>query len=229
MRTSRLLAVAVLALGLGACKSNTFGFRDERCDPDVRLAELLDDWRALKAGTCVKQGRAVVDCDHLRNDIETLSFEFPSHIPSLLANASIAFEMREPEKSRRYLDRLFAITASHPDAAVLHARLSLAEGNLEGARRRVDQQLELRPDHAGLRETQASLAYLARELETAERALATAERLGAPSWRSDYHRGLIAEARGQTAQSMVFYERALAAQPDFVEAHSRLEGLRAAN
>lgn len=200
-------------------------------DPDVRLAELLERWDALReigAACSAHPDRGpVADCAQLQNAVERLTLEFPRHAPSLLASAVLSAEAGELQKAQSYLDALFAVSPSHPEAAVLRSRIAIAEGNLRYARRLLSEQVQLAPAHAGLREAQAGVSYLERRWPEAERALAVAEQLGAPAWRVAYHRGLVAEARGAWGEAEEQYQRALIGNPAFTAARARLAGIAA--
>ena len=85
------------------------------------------------------QGRhQVVDCDRTRNEIERLAIDFPTHVPTLMANAVIAHEQRDDVKAKRFLDSVFAASPMHAEAGALRAQLALDDGNVDLARRIVE-------------------------------------------------------------------------------------------
>lgn len=225
--SSPILAVALLLLG-AACASNSFGHRDPNCDPDERLSELLHRYEDCKRGRCEDDTpHVLVDCDRAENDLERLALDFPRHVPTLMANAAVAYDAHSQAKAQSYLSSLFAIQKAHPEAAVLRSRIAIEQGNLPGARRFLDSQVEYTPDHAGLREAQSAVLYMAGDLVEARTALDAAHALGAPPWRVAFNRGLIAEAAGEMKVAQAQYEAALAENPEFPAARSRLAGARA--
>lgn len=227
-RITTLIFVASLAL-TSSCLSNSYGHRPTNCDPDERLEQLLRNYEDAK--TNVHRGEPsdhiLVDCDRVRVEIERLSVEFPRHVPTLMANARLAFEAHEPVKAQRYLDSLFNIQPVHPEAAVLRAQIAIGEGNLSFAKRLLENQVNYTPDHYGLRETWSATLYMSGDLAGARTQLEVAEKLGAPTWRVAYNRGLIAEAAGDKGEAMKQYEAAVAGNPDFKPAQARLSGKRA--
>ncbi|MGH0032532.1 MAG: tetratricopeptide repeat protein [Myxococcota bacterium] len=221
------LAAAAVCLAVGtACQtpgSNEY-------DVEERLEDLLARWETVRehGWTCEEDApreTPIVDCERIRRDLERLALEFPRSVPVLLANAVIAQQTDRPARSQMYLNALFAIEAVHPDAAVLRARLALRDGNLRFARRLVDEQIELTPDHAGLREVRAAVCYLSGDLEGAQRDLAAAASLGSPASRVAYHEGLVSEAAGRLDEARDHYARALELDADAPRAASRLRGL----
>ncbi len=239
----RLLICLTLLLAT-SCVSNRAGYRDQRCDPDQRLADLLEDYeRAKTAGSrncecrndwktegysdCPDGGHIVIDCDRVRNRIQALSFEYPTHVPSLLANGMIAFEERDRVASQRYLDRLFGVQPIHPEAAVLRSRLGLEEGNLPASKKLIEDQIRHVPDHAGLHEALAEILFLEGRFEEARDRISIAEELGAPLWRMAFNRGLIAETEGDFNLATTMYEVALEHNSDMTQASARLSGVKA--
>ncbi len=224
----RLLALA-LPLGLlvaGGC-ARTPG---PPSDPNVRLSQIMEAWHDQRAAgvTCqdgYEPGRPVVDCRRLMKALEGLALEFPRHPGVLFAAATLAREEGAPEKAQGYLAALFTVRPTHPAAAILRARIAMDQGNLPQAERTLSHQILLAPDHAGLREAFASVAYLKGDWKASEERLRAAEQLGAPDWRVAYHRGLIAEARGQLDEAAAHYRRSLDASPGFERAQMRLAGL----
>lgn len=221
---------SILALPLlltAGCAMNSFGHRDPECDPDVRLAELMQSYEDCMGSGRNDSSHVLVDCDRIHNEIERLALEFPRHVPTLFANATISWDEREPVKATRYLDTLFALEKSHPEAAVLRSRIAISDGNLSGAKRLLESQIAYRPDHASLRESLSAVLYMQHDHRGAREELDVAEALGAPAWRVAYNRGLIAEAAGENAEAQAQYEAAVEANPEFAAARSRLSGMRA--
>ena len=196
----------------------------------TRLETLLEAWdRARTEGGGCEERRAtdtpLTDCEAVSQGVALLAVEFPRDPEVLLALAVVDFERGRKEDALKTLDVLRSIEPIHPKAAVLRARIAIDEGNLRFARRMLEEQRELTPDHAGLWEMLASVAYLEGEHAEADRSLDIAGRLGAPAWRVAYHRGLVAEASGRPDQAARAYSACLEAAPDFAPARSRLRGL----
>ena len=222
--------VLLLVLPLGAACANTPSATSQH--PDARLDAILEAWRDHRAagGGCddsFEPDRPVVDCRRIMKALEVLALEFPRHPEVLLSVAVLAQEDSQPEKAQSYLAALLEVQPDHAEAAMLRARIAMGQGNLPLAARTLEEQILYAPDHAGLRETFASVAYLQGDWVAAERRLRAAEQLGAPDWRIAYHRGLIAEAQGFTEEAGAHYRRALDARPDFERARARLAGIMA--
>ena len=132
----------------------------------------------------------------------------------LLANAVVAYQVKRPDRSQMYLDALFELQRIHPEAAVLRTRLAIQDGNLRFARRFVDEQIELTPDHGELREVRAAVRYLGKDYAGAARDLEKALALDAPEARVRYHQGLVAEGAGRFKDAMRFYARSVELAPD---------------
>src|SRR5206468_71843 len=158
---------------------------------------------------CGADQRGLSDCGQLERELERLSVLCPGHAPTLLANAAVAYDAHRPAKSQQFLDEILAQPRSHPDAAVLRARIAIDEGNLPFAHRLLDQQIRLAPDHAGLHETYGAALYLGGHMAEARHELTTASALGAPRWRIAYHLGLVEEAAGQLDLARKYYGEAL--------------------
>jgi tetratricopeptide (TPR) repeat protein len=229
MRTMKLTALCLpvlLVLITSGCTTYSFGHRSRECDPDKRLAELVEMYERGKSGKH-DSSDILLDCDRARLELERLSLEFPHHTPTLMVNAVYAYDAREIEKAQRYLDTLFRVQPAHAHAGVLRSRIAIAEGNLPLARRVLETQIRYAPDQAGLHETYSFVLYMSREYEAAGAEITLAERLGAPPWRVAFNRGLIAEESGQEAEARRQYQAALDANPGHQEAKSRLSGMNA--
>jgi tetratricopeptide (TPR) repeat protein len=195
-----------------------------------RLAPLLEAWERAQTedGGCEERRPTetpLTDCEAVSNGIARLAIEFPRDPDILLAAAVVDFERGRKDNALKTLDVLRSVEAIHPEAAILRARIAIEEGNLRFARRLLDEQRELTPDHAGLWEMLASVAYLEEEYAKADRSLDIAARLGAPAWRVAYHRGLVAEASSRPERAIQAYEVCLEEAPDFAPARSRLRAL----
>jgi tetratricopeptide (TPR) repeat protein len=225
-RHSILLALLALTLATG-CTTSSFGHRSRDCDPDRELARLRDVYDECRQGHQESSKHLVVDCDRAAIQIERLALDFPTHVPTLMTVAVIAYyDAHDANKAERYLDALFSVEPSHPEAAILRSRISIDQGNLPAAKRLLEMQISYAPDNAGLREAHSSVLYMAHDLEGARAEISAAEKLGAPAWRVAFNRGLIAEEAGQNAEAAQLYEAALTSNPDFKPARSRLAGMK---
>jgi tetratricopeptide (TPR) repeat protein len=216
--------LAAIAAGLVAsgCASHSTVARQHCADADSQLSALLAPLEESRGAGCAAWP---TECDALRREIERLSLVCPGHAPTLLTNAVIAYESGQTVKSQQFLDRIFERPGSHPDAAILRSRIAVEEGNIPFARRFLEQQILLAPDHATLRETHAGALYLSGDSEHARIELNAASELGAPRWRIAYHLGLIEEAEGRMENAKRFFSEAVAANPGFAAARARLNGL----
>lgn len=224
----RLHATIAATFMAGGCATTSPLVRQQCYNADAQLASVLQPFEALRAKGCVDGagGRGAAECDRLRREIDRLSLICPDHVPTLMANAVIAYDEHQPAVSQQFLDQILAQPRSHPDAAALRARIAIEEGNLPFARRLLEQHIRLTPDHAGLHETYAAILYLEQRLPEATMELTRAGALGAPRWRIAYHLGLVEEALGRIDEARRYYTESLAANPGWAPARSRLNGLR---
>jgi len=213
---------------VSACASTPPIARQQCYNPDVQLAAVLQPFEALRAKGCtagVNQQES--ECEHLRLEIARLAVICPTHAPTLMANAVIAYDENRPADAQQFLDLILAQPHGYPDAGVLRGEIAIEEGNLPFALRMLEQQISLAPDHAGLHETHAAALYLDGKLMDARTELTLAQALGAPRWRIAYHLGLIEEASGRRDEASRYYADAVAGNPGFQPAESRLKALRA--
>jgi tetratricopeptide (TPR) repeat protein len=226
-----LSAACAACLVATACATNSPLLRQQCYDPDAQLAEVLRPFEALRAQGCevsaspLRQGTS--ECDRLKNEIGRLAVVCPAHPPILMANAVIAYDEGRPADSQQLLDLILSQPRAYPDAAVLRARIAIEDGNVPFARRLLDQQIKLVPDHAGMHETLAATMYLEGRFPEAREELTMASALGAPRWRVAYHLGLIEEASGRGDEASRLYAEALQGNPGWPPAESRLRALRA--
>jgi tetratricopeptide (TPR) repeat protein len=221
-------ALAACLLTASACAARSPLERQQCYNPDAQLAGVLKPFEELRARGCDEgtiQGPS--ECDRLQREIERLAVVCPAHTPTLMANAVIAYDDKRPAESQQLLDLILSQPRAYPDAAVLRARIAIEDGNIPFARRLLAQQIKLVPDHPGLHETNAAALYLEGSLEEASTELTMAGVLGAPRWRIAYHLGLIEEAYGRIDQASRFYSEALAGNPGWEPAASRLKALGA--
>jgi tetratricopeptide (TPR) repeat protein len=168
-----------------------------------------------------------MDAHRIESEIRRLALEFPTHVPTLFANAMLSYEVDDRESAQRYLDRLLAIHPGHADAAVLRCRIALREGDVPLANKILERAIAVSPDQAELHETKAAVAYVAGHFDAAQADLATAENLGAPRWRIAFHRGLIAESVGERDLALSQYAIVLSERPEFEPAQARSRALQA--
>jgi len=230
MPTTRRSCMAfVWCVIASACATTSPLLRQQCYDPDAQLAAVLQPLEQARANGCnasaVKNGES--DCDRLRRELDRLLVVCPVHAPTLIANAVFAYDERQPVKAQQLLDQVLAQPGSYPDAVVLRARIAVEEGNVPFARRLLEQQIRLVPDHAELHETLGATLYLAGRLPEATRELETARALGAPAWRIAYHLGLVAEGAGRFDEAIQRYTESLAGNPEWAAARSHLNALRA--
>jgi Tfp pilus assembly protein PilF len=220
--------VVVLTLAGTSCATHTGATHYECVNVDRALRDAVQQLEQSRAQGCEEHDARDPDsCVARERAIERLAFVCPAHAPTMLANAVLAYESHDPVKSQQYLDRALGQTRALPDAAVLRAKLAIDEGNLPFARRFLAEQINLSPDHAGLREVHGATLYLSGELDGARQELQAARALNAPAWRVAYHLGLVEEAAGQSDLAMTYYEEAVEKNPAWVPARSRLNALRA--
>src|SRR5262245_18567674 len=220
------LCAACLLMTIGCATTTSPLVRQECFNPDAQPADALEPYEALRAKGC-RVERGTSECDRLRREIERLAVVCPGHAPTLMANAVIAYDDQRPAEAQQVLDLILAQPRSFPEAAELRARIAMEEGNVPFARRLLEQQIKLVPDHPGLHETYAALLYLDGNLSDARAELTIAAVLGAPRWRIAYHLGLIEEASGRSDEASRLYAEALQGNPGWAPADSRLKALRA--
>ena len=223
----RLRTAFAASLFASACATTAPLVRQECYNADAQLASVLRPLEDMRANGCDSGVRQRSDCDHLRQEIERLAVVCPSHAPTLMANAVIAYDEHRPVKSQQFLDQILAQPQGHPDAAVLRARIAIEEGNLPFARRLLEHQITLTPDHGGLHETYGAVWYLGGHLVEARHELTTAAALGSPRWRVAYHLGLVEESAGRLDEALRYYAEALEGNPGWALAQTRLNALRA--
>jgi len=221
-------AVIVCAVAGASCAPRAVRFLYGCADAEARLRRSWEELQEARsaAGGCVDM-HGVDRCSVARTHIEQLSYECPNHVPGLMANAILAYDAKELIKAQQLLDQLFGIQPAHPEAAALRGRIALEEGNAPFALRFLSEQIRLTPDHAALRETYASALFVTGRWAESRTQLDMSERLGAPKWRIDYHRGLIEESTGDLAKAREYYQASLKEKPGWKAAESRLGGLQA--
>lgn len=219
------LAMTLLAVGSISCAlvapHRTFKERN----PDAVLPRLMRDWKDAREKER-ERGSKFLESTEIRYEIERLAFEHPRHVPTLLANAQIAIDSGDSATAITYLDGVFSVWPSNPEAAILRSRIALADGNVMFARDLLDTQIELNPAHAELRAARAHIALLDGDFDGARDHLTAAENLGAEPWRIAYNRGLVEEKAGNAAQARRHYLESLELNPEHSASEERLNGLR---
>ena len=101
--TMKLLGPLSLVL-LASCISNNWGHRPQSTNADERLTDLMQSYEHAKTHHDQGDGtnHILVDAERVKNEIERLSVEFPRHVPTLMANAALAFEHAEFAKCQSY-------------------------------------------------------------------------------------------------------------------------------
>jgi tetratricopeptide (TPR) repeat protein len=197
-------------------------------DADLRLSnalQRLENLQSLPDGCTLDKDEAL--CRQQREAIEHLSAMCPTNVRSLLANAVMAYGDGRTVVAQQFLDALFGAQPGQPDAAVLRIRLALESGNISFALRFSADQIALAPTHGGLHEARASALFLAGRFDDAVGELAVAEKLGSPTWRVAYNRGLIAEKAGDLSEAAKQFQAALDARPGWSLAADRLRAIKA--
>ncbi|MCR9245730.1 MAG: tetratricopeptide repeat protein [bacterium] len=197
LRLASLLAVATFSAACAVWDP------DWEPDPDQHLRQLLAPFES-------DGGPREISRERLRAAVERLAARHPSHLRCQVAAAILTFDNGDRLRAQGYADQALAIAPDHVEARALRVRIAVADGNLDLARRLVDDGLQQRPESATLHESSAWVHQLKGEPEAALAALGVAERLGAPRWRTEYNRGLLAEERNDLAAAERHYEAALA-------------------
>ena len=189
----------------------------------TELREALTDLESARGGDLRSPDTSAENLEAaILQRIDRLAFENPDHPPTLVAKAALAYESRDFITAQKHLDQALRADPTSVPATLLRVRIAAEQGNLPFARRKLDEQLALHPDHAGLHQARAGILYLTEDYEEAMEELDLAERLGATEvWRLNYHRGLIAEATEETELALEHYQRCLEENPDFEPALRR--------
>ncbi len=164
----------------------------------------------------------------LARDLRSLSLQHPEHVPTLIADAALSIETGRPDRAVTLLDLALKAEPDNVDAVQLSVQVAARSGDLAGAHRRVEAALRTRPDAPGLHEAYAALLFVEERYAEALEALDRADALaGGTSWRSHYHRGLIAEDQGELADAERHYRSCQDLKPSFEPAGRRLRWMQA--
>ncbi|MEM6673906.1 MAG: tetratricopeptide repeat protein [Planctomycetota bacterium] len=161
-------------------------------------------------------------------EVRSLALSHPNHVPTLLADAALAHDAGATERARASLERALSVDPGHVDSLLLYTRISSETGNLSVAEKRLREAIQVRPDDSRLREALAGVLYLQSDFDDALAELETADALAgedAPRWRTNYHRGLVAEARKNMVLAHEMYQLSWLENPDFEPALRRLRWL----
>lgn len=203
--------------------------------PDAELASILERLRDARGGAFSSEFdssseeadarvTAAATEGELAAQLRELGFTYPRHVPTLVANAALAYERNDPIRAQKYLDQALNYDPADLTATLLRVRIASEEGNLPFARRILRERIALIPDSPELHEAYSGVLYLMGEYEQALAELDLVDRLRDESmgtWRTDYHRGLIAEATGQFEEARNYFRRSREQQPNFERASRR--------
>ncbi len=228
-RLAWVLGIAVLALS--ACRSALGPPPDCPGDPDAAVMELRDAWQRApyhglyEKSTCSDCETGVRSKEMIRRQTENLLYRFPRHAPTRLMAGLLAYEAGDPVRATEHLDTALEIQPVQPEAVVLRARIAMEAGNAGLAKRILKDQIALVPNDALLHETMSSAYFLDDAFDDAMGELDIAERLGGLRGRIEYNRGVIEEARGNTAEATGHYKTSLTLLPHWPQPKIRLEAL----
>ncbi len=164
----------------------------------------------------------------LARDLRSLSLQQPEHVPTLIADAALSIETGRSDRAVSLLDMALKAEPDNVDAVQLSVQVAARSGDLAGAHRRVEAALRTRPDAPGLHEAHAALLFVEERYPEALEALDRADALaGEASWRSHYHRGLIAEDLGELEDAERHYRLCQDLEPSFEPAARRLRWILA--
>lgn len=203
--------------------------------PDVELAALLEDLQRLRGGSFDGGGEesySSLDAQRdqageiglIEEDLRGLALTFPAHVPTLVANAALAYERRDAVRAQKYLDQALFQDPIHLAATLLRVRIASEAGNLPYARRKLKELIQVLPDSPEAHEAYSGVLYLAGDYEEATQTLDLVDRLRGDetlTWRTSYHRGLIAEAQGHFDEANAHYQHSQSLSPGFTPAARR--------
>jgi tetratricopeptide (TPR) repeat protein len=238
LKTTNLLALVAVALTATSCALFRPSAVHENYDPAERLETCLQAWEVARAAET-----GAMDADEARSEIRGLmglalsseeirfrimriAFDYPDDIRVLMANAAVAYDAGDMPSAQQYADRVLKAEPAYPAAAILRSRIALREGNLPYAKKLLEDQIKLSPDHGEMRSAYAGLLFLGKDYDAAREALADARRLGAEEWRIAYNRGLVEEAAGNFDEARRQFSITLELNPDYRPAMGRLAALR---
>ena len=221
---------------VGSCLSPN---PDHVSSPDAELASLLGDLRSVRDGNfkvstqrgsdaAEKSRHAAKVEGEIAGELRELGFLYPGHVPSLVANAALAYERSDSVGAQKYLDQALSCDPANIPAILLRVRIASEGGNLPYARRKLREQLEILPEVAELRQAYSGVLFLMGEYGEAGAELDMVDRLKGVTngtWQTNYHRGLIAEAEGELDLAHAFFRRSIEQEPSFLPAARRARWL----
>jgi len=211
-----VLFVGALALASSGCRS--LADIEADYDPDREVASIRE---AMDDELDARRVRA------LRRRAEDVVLRAPRHPGALAAAGILAYEDDDAETAQVLLDRALALDAAVPGAAVTRARVAIDQGNSALAVGVLEDGLRRAPADPLIRETLAGVLFLEERFDESRTRIDEAGALGAPLWRTAFHRGLIEETLGHWDAAEAHYELALEHRPEDRTTQERLAGLRA--
>lgn len=196
-------------------------------EPDKQLQALLEKHHIKRAEgiTCQRSPQQHVDCHTLASELGKLAITYPQHRDINFIAALVYFQSGRIVDSQLLLDKVLSKQDSLPEAAILRSKIAMQEGNMNLARTLLNRQLQRVPDHPELYASLAATYYLEGRYEKSQHLLQTADRLGAPAWRSSYHLALVHEAQQHWATACQYYVQTLNRLPTHSQSLSRLLAL----
>ncbi|MEM1451274.1 MAG: tetratricopeptide repeat protein [Planctomycetota bacterium] len=162
------------------------------------------------------------------NDVRSLSMRHSNHVPTLVADAALSLDAGFVDRARTSVERALSIDPDHVEGLILAARIATEQGNLRAAEKHLVGGLRTRPNDPRLHEALAGTLYVRGDYQSALEALDVADALSGeegPRWRTDFHRGLIAEALGDLETARAAYMASVEANPAFEPSARRLQWL----
>ncbi|WP_148862805.1 tetratricopeptide repeat protein [Marinobacter fonticola] len=220
----------VLTFTLMGCSSNPSHYTAKVTDPNREVDRILARYEMMRTAgeSCHNEASHQsdwADCEGLLRRLSQLYSTFPANERVKFAAALLSYHAGKREQAGFLLDQILVNERPRPEAAILRARIALEEGNSRRARSLLESQIRQNPMHPSLHEIMAATHFADQEPSQAFRALALAERLGAPPWRVAYHRGLMFETAGNAPAACEQYVTAFSLKPEFVAPHGRLIAL----
>lgn len=203
-----------------ACTSSATYF--ESYEPDVELKSIYSSAGIGSRAEINCSGNTSINCYQLLWDLQQLHLKYPDYDDISLALARTYFESERYQDSQVILDRILDSNIASDEPVVLRSQIALQDGNINLSRTLAENYIDIIPDSPHLYEILAASYYMEGRYDKALVAIESADRLGSPSWRGHYHMGLIDEARENWSSACNHYSEALADNPGFRQAISRL-------
>lgn len=228
-RPKRAVLILGVSMFLSAC-STMDGYRESNPQPDDRLDHILALYEVNRedgkgCNEMWHPGNETIDCGRLLNELDRLMAEFPHHERILMANAVFSYKSERKDRAQQVLDQLLNHSGSHPEAAILRAKIALEEGNNTLAGQVLRRQIMLVPDNSDLRSALAAVHYANGEYQKARNVLEVKGLSNNYPWEVSYHFGLLAEGDKDWFGACQYYQASLQQQPGYAPAMARLIGL----